>query len=407
MNDLHTICENAKRSQRAISKLNTEQKNDILKQMANIIDRNRAEILEKNRIDIEQNKDKLNKYMIDRLTLNEGRIDNMVDSLKQIAAQPDAVGEIVSEKTIVQGLKLTQKRVGMGVVAVIFEARPNVTSEVIGLCLKSSCSSILKCGKEAVNTCTKIVELLKGCCPFSDAFQLITERDLVKPLLSMDEHIDLIIPRGGEKLISFVNENTTIPVLHAGKGNCHIYVDSQADTSAAVKIIVNAKTQRPTVCNAAEKVVVHKSIAKELLPKLKIALDKSGVEIRGDKAVQELIGCTPAKESDWDEEYLALIIAIKVVDNISEAIEHINKHNSRHSEAIISSIRENQEKFLSEIDAACVYVNASTRFTDGYLFGMGAEIGISTQKLHARGPMGLKALTTTKYMIQGEGQIRE
>ncbi|MFH1439859.1 MAG: glutamate-5-semialdehyde dehydrogenase [Candidatus Woesearchaeota archaeon] len=407
MDEMMNIAIKAKYAQLKLAKLATEQKNNILLDMAQKLDRHRKQILDANERDVKNNEVRLNKYMIDRLTLTDNRIDNMINSLKEIANQPDAVGEIISQKTITQGLRLIEKRVGMGVVAVIFEARPNVTSDVIGLCLKSSCAVILKCGKDAANTCTEIIEILKDCCTISNAFQLISERELVQPLLKLNKYIDLIIPRGGEKLIQFVNKHTTIPVLHAGKGNCHIYIDADADVEMAIQIIVNAKTQRPTICNAAEKVVVHKDIAKNLLLKLKDALEEENVEIRGDEETQKIIECKITTEEDWNTEYLALIIAIKVVSNIEEAINHINIYSSKHSEAIISNNKQRQQQFLDEIDAACIYINASTRFTDGYLFGLGAEIGISTQKLHARGPMGLKTLTTTKYLITGDGQARE
>ena len=403
--EINTLVTKSKKAARELAGLSTEEKNEILLAMANKLAEHKEEILEANKKDVAKAKGALGKYMIDRLTLNESRLQGMIDSLQAIVACEDQVGEILSERDLENGLHLVEKRFGMGVVLVIFEARPNVISDVIGLCLKSCCSTILKGGSEALHTLEVLERILKQACPVTDAFQLVTDRELVKPLLS--SKLDLVIPRGSEKLIDFVKANTAIPVLAAGKGNCHIYVDDSADQENAIKIILNAKTQRPTVCNAVEKVLVHESIVEEFLPKLKTVLDEKGVTIRGDEQVQKSIECESAREEDWGKEYLDMVLGIKVVASVDEAIEHINKYGSKHSDAILTQDKNSQEAFLNYVDSGCVYVNTSTRFTDGFEFGLGAEIGNSTQKIHARGPLGLKALTTTKFLLIGKGQVRE
>lgn len=337
----------------------------------------------------------------------------MADGLRQVATLDDPVGEVLSMKPLANGLVIGQKRVPLGVIGIIYEARPNVTADAFGLCFKTGNAVILKGGSDAICSNQAIVQCLKRGLSRANlpehAVQLIesTDRKTTQELMKMNQYVDVLIPRGGAGLIRTVVENSTIPVIETGTGNCHIYVDETADFSMALDIIENAKTQRIGVCNACESLVVHKKIAAEFLPLLNERLKKKQVEIRADKeACQIEPGFVPASEEDWGREYLDYIISCKVVDSIEQAIAHINHYNTKHSEAIITRDYANAQKFLNEIDAAAVYVNASTRFTDGGEFGFGAEIGISTQKLHARGPMGLKELTTTKYIIYGNGQIR-
>ncbi len=409
MNEITDIAKRAKKASTKISELTTQQKNKILKDMAETLDKNRKEILKANAKDIinaEQKNMKLS--LIDRIKLNNTRIDQITGSIKELIRQKDYIGDIITQKTLKNNLKLTEKRVPFGVIGVIYESRPNVTCDVCALCLKSSSATILKGGTDAINTNKAIVKLLKSATPVKDAFQLIesTQRQTTKEMLKLEKYIDLIIPRGGKNLIDFVRLNSKIPVIETGTGNCHIYTDETADINQAIKIITNAKTQRPGVCNAAEKLLVHIDIANPLLKKLNKELTKHHVEIIGCKKTQKIINCKPATEKDWHTEYLDLIIAVKIVSTLKQAIDHINRYGTKHTEAILSNSKKNIETFFRHVDAAAVYSNASTRFTDGNEFGMGAEIGISTQKLHARGPMGLKALTTTKYIIRGNGQIR-
>lgn len=410
MAEILQIAKSAKAASKEVGKLSTEEKNKILFAMAEGISENKKAILEANKKDLEAARAKGTKEsLLDRLELNEARINSMCESLREVAGLKDCVGEIIEEKTLYNGLKLQEKRVGFGVIGIIYESRPNVTTDVCGLCLKSSSAVVLKGGSDALNSNKAIVAALQKACPIENAFQLVesTDRAAVENLLQLEEYIDLVIPRGGAGLISFVRENSKIPVIETGTGNCHIYVDDGADIGQAVKIIANAKAQRPGVCNAVETVLVHKAIAKELLPKLAEALEACGVEIRGCEETSRLISCNKATEADWKTEFLDLILAVKVVGSVSEAIAHINTYGTKHSEAILTPSRENIQKFFAEVDAAAVYSNASTRFTDGGEFGLGMEIGISTQKMHARGPMGLKALTTTKYLVTGGGQVRE
>lgn len=350
---------------------------------------------------------------MDRLSLNERRIQAMAEGLLEVAALEDPVGEVLSMKPRPNGLLIGQKRVPLGVVGIIYEARPNVTADAFGLCFKTGNAVILKGGSDALKSNQAIVsclqEGLRTAGLWEDSVQLIesTDRESARAFMRMNQYLDVLIPRGGAGLIRTVVENSTVPVIETGTGNCHIFVDESAQFSMALEIIDNAKTQRIGVCNACESLVVHRKIAREFLPLLKEALEKKQVEIRADKEACKIVPeFLPATEEDWGKEYLDYIISIKLVDSLEEAIRHINRYNTKHSEAIITSDYANAQKFLDEIDAAAVYVNASTRFTDGYEFGFGAEIGISTQKLHARGPMGLQALTTTKYIIYGNGQIR-
>lgn len=352
--------------------------------------------------------------LLDRLLLTEERVKQMAEGLYQLEQLEDPIGEVLSMKKRPNGLLIGQKRVPLGVVGIIYEARPNVTADAFGLCFKTGNSVILKGGKDAIHSNMAIVKVLrlalqeKG---FPEAAVTLiedTSREITTAFMKLREYVDVLIPRGSAGLIRAVVENSTIPVIETGTGNCHIYVDETADLDMAVDIIFNAKTQRIGVCNACESLVIHEKVLDELMPKLKARLDEKQVEIRGDEKVCGSIdGIVPATEEDYGTEYLAYILSVKTVSSLDEAIAHINRYNTGHSEAIITNDYSHAQRFLDEIDAAAVYVNASTRFTDGSEFGFGAEIGISTQKLHARGPMGLLALTTTKYIIYGNGQIRK
>ena len=343
---------------------------------------------------------------------SRGRIAAMADSLEQIATLPDPVGEMLNMRTLPNGLIVGQKRVPMGVIGIIYEARPNVTSDAFGLCIKAGSAVILRGGKDAINSNIAIIKLfrdkIKALGFESDIVQLVedTSRESSTEMMKMNGYIDVLIPRGGAGLIQSVVKNSTVPVIETGVGNCHIFVDESADIEKAVNITVNAKAQRPGVCNAAETLLVHRNIAEKFLPPVIKALREKNVEIRGDEAVKAIVNdVKDAVEDDWATEYLDYILAVKVVADVDEAIEHIAKYSTGHSECIVSESYSNTQKFLSEVDSAAVYANASTRFTDGNEFGFGAEIGISTQKLHARGPMGLKELTTTKYIIYGKNII--
>ena len=351
--------------------------------------------------------------LLDRLYLNDKRVEDMATGLLEIVKLPDPVGEIISMWKRPNNLQIGQKRVPIGVIGIIYESRPNVTCDAAGLCLKSGNATILRGGSDAINSNKAIVKALRNGIEKSglpkDAIQLVsdTDREVAQKMMRLNEYIDVLIPRGGENLIKSVVKNATIPVIETGTGNCHIYVDESADFNMAIDIVLNAKTQRPGVCNAAEKLLIHENISKEFLPKVVKTLREKNVEIRGDEKSKEVVDdIILAKDEEWDKEYLDYIIAVKIVENVDEAIKHINNHGTKHSEAIITESYKNSQKFLERVDAAAVYVNASTRFTDGSEFGFGAEIGISTQKLHARGPMGLKELTSTKYIIYGNGQIR-
>lgn len=394
--------------------LGVEEKNRGLYQAAEALLAGQDEILSANGQDMEKaRKAGMSQGLLDRLRLTPARIEGMADGLRQVAALDDPVGEVLSMKPRPNGLIIGQKRVPLGVIGIIYEARPNVTADAFGLCFKTGNAVILKGGSDALCSNQAVVACLKRGLKAAglpeDAVQLVesTDRAVTQELMKMNQYIDVLIPRGGAGLIRTVVENSTIPVIETGTGNCHIYVDASADFSMALDIIVNAKTQRIGVCNACESLVVHRSIAKEFLPLLGKRLMEHHVEIRADKEACRIVPeFIPAKEEDWGREYLDYIISCKLVDSLDEAIAHINRYNTKHSEAIITQDYANAQRFLNEVDAAAVYVNASTRFTDGGEFGFGAEIGISTQKLHARGPMGLKELTTTKYIIYGNGQVR-
>ncbi len=415
MSELLEMGKQAKQAAITLSTLPTPVKNTVLLKSADALIEGMDKILSANQKDVEAAKAAgVRSAFIDRLTLTEQRILSMAEGLRQVASFDDPVGEVTFMKTLDNGLIIGQKRVAMGVIGIIFEARPNVTADAFGLCLKAGSAVILRGGKEAIGSNKIIVELFQQTLQKQglpkECVQIVkdTSRETANEMMRLNGYLDVLIPRGGAGLIRNVVENSTVPVIQTGIGNCHIYVDESADLQKAANIVINAKTQRPGVCNACESLLVHKNIAKKFMPEIGKALQSKNVEIRGDKVTMDLVeGAVAATEQDWATEYEDYIISAKVVENIDEAIEHIRKYTTGHSEAIVTENYTNAQRFLNEIDAAAVYVNASTRFTDGGQFGFGAEIGISTQKLHARGPMGLKELTTTKYIIYGNGQIRE
>ncbi len=412
--ELLTIGSNARAAEPQVRKLTTTQKNQFLTQCALDLQKHAKEILEANARDMDRGRENgMSQGLLDRLLLTRDRIDSMAEGLCQVAALEDPIGEVLGMKKRPNGLLIGQKRVPLGVVGIIYEARPNVTADAFGLCFKTGNVVILKGGSDALWSNQAIVHCIRQSLDQAglptDAIQLITDtsHETTNAFMKMNAYVDVLIPRGGAGLIRAVVNNSTIPVIETGTGNCHIFVDESADLDMAVAIILNAKTQRVGVCNACESLVVHEKIKDALLPRLSGKLREAKVEMRADEQALPLVeGGIPATEEDWGREYLDYILSIRTVASIDEAIAHINKYNTRHSEAILTSDYANAQRFLEEIDAAAVYVNASTRFTDGFEFGFGAEIGISTQKLHARGPMGLMALTTTKYIIYGNGQVR-
>lgn len=405
---------NAKEAENTMRTITTDQKNQVLAAVADHLIASTDKLLEANAVDVANAKQNhMPEGLVDRLILSPERIEGMAEGLRQLVALEDPIGEVTGMKKRPNGLLIGQKRVPLGVVGIIYEARPNVTADAFGLCFKTGNVVILKGGSDAIYSNEAIVdcirESLKACGITENAIQLIadTSRETAAEFMKMNEYVDVLIPRGGKGLIKAVVNQSTIPVIETGTGNCHIYVDESADLDMAVNIILNAKTQRVGVCNACESLLVHANVKEKLLPVLAQKLKEKHVEMRADKEAHELMpGSVDATEEDWGTEYLDYILSIKVVYSVDEAIAHINRYNTGHSEAIITNDYTNAQKFLDEVDAAAVYVNASTRFTDGFEFGYGAEIGISTQKLHARGPMGLLALTTTKYIIYGNGQIR-
>ena len=412
--ELLEIGKKARAAEPFMRKLGTNRKNELLLKCAEALTKGSREILEANALDMERGRENgMSSGLLDRLQLTDARIEGMAEGLRQLAALEDPIGEVLGMKRRPNGLLIGQMRVPLGVVGIIYEARPNVTADAFGLCFKTGNVVILKGGSDAIHSNQAIVSCLRNCLREEkipeDAIQLIedTSRETTQAFMKMNQYVDVLIPRGGAGLIWAVVENSTIPVIETGTGNCHIFVDESADIEMAINIILNAKTQRVGVCNACESLVVHDGIREKLLPELSRRLREKQVEMRADSRALPLVeGGIPASEEDWGREYLDYILSIKTVSSVDEAIAHINKYNTKHSEAIITSSYENARKFLEEVDAAAVYVNASTRFTDGFEFGFGAEIGISTQKLHVRGPMGLQALTTTKYIIYGNGQIR-
>lgn len=396
-----------------VQKLSEKEKNRALLTIAEALVTETDRILAANEKDLARAEEKgMKAGLIDRLRLTEERIKGMAEGIEKVTQLPDPVGELLETIHRPNGLVIEKRRVPLGVVGIIYESRPNVTVDAFSLCFKSGNAVILKGGSDALYSNKAIVSVIREGLEKSgvteDAISFIdaTDRAVTMEFMKMKEYVDVLIPRGGAGLIRSVVENSTIPVIETGTGNCHIYIDEDADLAKAIPIIINAKTQRLGVCNACESLVVHEKIREKLLPDLAKALSEKSVEIRGDEKIGEVINCVPATEEDYGTEYLDAIISMKTVKNVDEAIAHINKYNTKHSEAIITENREHAEKFLNEVDAACVYVNASTRFTDGFEFGFGAEIGISTQKLHARGPMGLRELTSYKYRITGNGQIR-
>ena len=404
----------AKKAERVLMTATSEMKNKALEAIAKALTENTSYIEENNRIDIENARaNGMSESMIDRLSLNESRIKAISEAVLQVASLDDPCGKVVSGTKRPNGLLIEKVTVPLGVIAVIFEARPNVTVDAAALCLKSGNCVILRGGKEAINSnkaMTKIMrEAVAGVGLPEDCIQLVedTSRDSAVALMKMNDYVDVLIPRGGAGLIKSCVANATVPVIETGTGNCHVYVDKDADLNMATEIIFNAKTSRPSVCNACESLVIHRDIAKEALPMIKAKLDEKNVVIHGDEETAKIIpGVIIATEDDYAKEYLAYEISVKIVGDIDEAIEHIMKYTSSHSECIVTDNYFAQKKFTSQVDAAAVYVNASTRFTDGGEFGFGAEIGISTQKLHARGPLGLPELTSMKYIISGEGQVR-
>lgn len=414
MSELIIKGQKAKEASYELSNASTNAKNDALLFMAEELINEKVSILNANEIDVENAKaNGMSEAMLDRLSLNEDRINGMADGLKELIGLQDPIGEVISMWQRPNGLQIGQKRVPLGVIGIIYEARPNVTCDAAGLCLKSGNTVILRGGSDAINSNKEIVRVLikgleKAGLP-KECVQLIedTSRQVATDMMKLNEYIDVLIPRGGAGLIQSIVKNATVPVIETGTGNCHIYVDESADFDMAKNIAVNAKASRPSVCNAAEKLLINENIAEEFLPIAVKELREAGVVLRGDEKAQAIIDdIERANDEDWGKEYLDYVMAVKIVKDVDEAINHINKYGTGHSEAIITESYKNSQKFLQKVDAAAVYVNASTRFTDGSEFGFGAEIGISTQKLHARGPMGLKELTTIKYVIYGNGQIR-
>ncbi len=414
MTELELMGEKAVKASRETARLKINDKNNALTAIADAIVNATDEILAANAIDMENGeKAGMKQGLLDRLKLTPDRIVQMSDGIRQVVTLDDPVGEVIGMWKRPNGLTIGQKRVPMGVIGIIYESRPNVTLDAFGLCFKAGNAVILKGGSDAINSNMAIVKVIKnalaGCNINPDSIQLIesTDRAVTTEFMHLNEYVDVLIPRGGAGLIKAVVNNATIPVIETGTGNCHVYVDSNCDFNMALDIIENAKTQRIGVCNACESLLVHRQIADTFIPLLAERLFSKNVEIRGDEQSRFIVpSLTEATEEDYGTEYLDYIVSLKIVDNIDEAIDHINKYNTGHSETIVTNDYNNSQKFLDEVDAAAVYVNASTRFTDGFEFGFGAEIGISTQKLHARGPMGLKELTTTKYIIYGNGQIR-
>jgi len=414
MDELIIIGKKAKQASVQLAHLNSDKKNKILLRVADLLEEQSEVLLKANVADLQQATEMgLKGAIMERLALSEEKIAGVAAGLREIAQLDDPIGEIEEMKKRPNGLLIGKKRVPLGVVGVIYESRPNVTADVAGLCIKTGNVCVLRGGKEAFRSNRAIVKIFhkaieeNGLDP--NMVQLVqdTTRESAVAMMKLNDYLDILIPRGGAGLIQTVVENSTVPVIETGVGNCHIYVDEAADLEKAVSIVYNAKTHRPGVCNAAESLLVHKDVAKAVLPSIGASLAKGGVEIRGDKITCALIPrAVPAKKEDWATEYLDLIISSKVVASLEEAVDHINTYGSMHSESIVTENYSHAQYFLDRVDAAAVYVNASTRFTDGFEFGYGAEIGISTQKLHARGPMGLRELTTNKYVIYGSGQVR-
>lgn len=412
---LEQIGARAKEAEAVLRILDTEKKNQVLQTAADLLQEKKRDLICANQEDLKTaEKNQMPQALVDRLLLNEARIAQMAEGLREVAALEDPIGEVLSMKQRPNGLLIGQKRVPLGVVGIIYEARPNVTADAFALCHKTGNAVILKGGSDALHSNAAIVKLLREACAAhgvpEGAIQLIEDpsRETARAFMKLNQYVDVLIPRGGAGLIRTVVEQATVPVIETGTGNCHIYIDETADTEMAAAIVFNAKTQRVGVCNACESLVVHEKAAARVLPAIAARLAEKNVEVRADEKSRAICSSfQAAEEADWGREYLDYIISVKTVSGLDEAIWHINRYHTGHSEAIITNDYANAQRFLNEIDAAAVYVNASTRFTDGFVFGFGAEIGISTQKLHARGPMGLQALTSAKYIIYGSGQVRE
>ncbi len=409
------LCRKARQAGRQLALASTATKDDALRRAAQGLRRATDAIVAANQSDLEAGRAAgLSDALIDRLTLTPERIDGVAEGLEQIAALADPVGETIERWRRPNGIEISQVRIPLGVIGMIYESRPNVTADAAGLCLKSGNAVVLKGGKEAIHTNTAIAEIIADAVVEAGlpaaAVQLIptTDRAAVKVLLAQSEYIDVIVPRGGPSLIEAITKDSSIPVIQHYAGICHVYVDADADLDMARRIAVNAKVQRPGVCNAMETLLVHADVADQFLPAVAAELEAAGVELRGDAKTQALVpSASPATEEDWATEYLDLILSIRVVGGLEEAVDHIARYGTGHSDAIVTDSYSTAQRFVAAVDSAAVYVNASTRFTDGYVFGFGAEVGISTNKLHARGPMGLRNLTTYKYVIEGSGQIRE
>lgn len=414
MTDIQTLGKTAKASTSQLGLLSTKTKNQILNQMAEALEANTQKIIAANQKDLAKADDYgIKETMKDRLRLDEARIQEMANGIRQVATLPDPIGNVDKMWQNADELMIGAKRVPLGVVGMIYESRPNVTTDAASLCFKTGNAVILRGGKEAFYSNQLLVAIMQAVLAQNDihpgAIQFVDDisREVVQEMMRLNDYLDVLIPRGGAGLIQNVKNHATVPVIETGTGNNHVYIDKDANLEMAVKITMNAKTQRPSVCNAIETLLVHKDVASEVLPILEKELLAKNVEIRADqKALDYLTQASEATQADWETEFLDYILAIKVVDSLEEAISHINQYNTKHSEAIVTENYSAAQKFLNEVDAAAVYVNASTRFTDGFVFGFGAEIGISTQKLHARGPMGLDALTSIKYIIYGQGQVR-
>lgn len=415
MFDFSELGRKAKEAKKVLSTSSVLVRNEALKNIAEALEKHKRMIIDQNRIDVKNAEARnVKSSLVDRLYLNEKRISSIAEGVLSVAALPDPVGLIDCGEIRPNGIRITKTRVPLGVIGIIYEARPNVTADAAALCLKSGNAVILRGGSDAIYSNTIICNIMREAIAKAglpeDCIQLVTDtsRETANLMMKANGYLDVLIPRGGAGLIKSVVENATVPVIETGTGNCHIYVDSSAELNMAVEIIDNAKTQRPGVCNACETILLHREIAEEILPKLKRELDKHNVELRGCEITKMILGdCVkPATDEDYATEFLDYILAVKVVDNIYEAIDHIGKYSTGHSECIVTQSLAAAEEFQKQVDSAAVYVNASTRFTDGNEFGLGAEIGISTQKLHARGPMGLSELTTVKYLINGNGQIR-
>lgn len=415
MTDLTQLGQQAKETAYQLGLLDTKTKNDLLLHMAAELEKNTAKILLENQKDLATAKENgITETMLDRLRLTEARITEMADGIRQVATLPDPIGEVDKMWKNEDGLMIGKQRVPLGVIGIIYESRPNVTTDAASLCFKTGNAVILRGGKEAFHSNQILVTVLqqalkqKGASPFAIQFVDDTSRETAQKLMKLNDYLDVLIPRGGANLIKTVLTTATVPVIETGTGNCHVYIDKEAQLEMATNIVVNAKCQRPSVCNSAETLLIHQDVAAAFLPVIEKALNEYKVELRADeRAIAIFEQAIPATEEDWETEFNDYILAVKVVDSLDEAIHHINRYNTKHSESIVSDNYFATQQFLQQVDAAAVYANASTRFTDGFVFGFGAEIGISTQKLHARGPMGLAELTSTKYIVYGDGQYRK